>query len=224
MILAGVLLAAAPLAALAAQDWNLTRVQTEQGHRVGNPEADVKLIAFSSYSCPHCAHFEEDSDAALRMAYIHTGKLAFEMRHVIRNPLDLAAALVTECGPENKFWANHRAILRDQERWLKIAVDATPAQSQRWMAGSLPARMRNIAADLDFYELMAPRGYTIAQLDRCLSDEAAARAIMARGEVDRARFDIPGTPSFALNGAMLEGVHNWADLQPAIEAAGTPKR
>ena len=84
MILAGVLLAAAPLAALAAQDWNLTRVQTEQGHRVGNPEADVKLIAFSSYSCPHCAHFEEDSDAALRMAYIKGYYAAWDLKEMIR--------------------------------------------------------------------------------------------------------------------------------------------
>lgn len=215
-ILAALMLAAAPIGTLAAQNWDATYERTEQGHKLGNPAAQTKLIAFVSYSCPHCASFEQQSDAPLRIAYIMPGKVNLEVRHVIRNPLDLAAALITECGSQDKFWGNHRAIMHAQESWLQTAIDAQPAQTQRWTSGPMDARMRAIADDLDFYELMEPRGYTVAQLDQCLSDRAAMDNIVARMQADNARFDIPGTPSFAVNGAMLPGVHSWEALEPHL--------
>jgi protein-disulfide isomerase len=218
-IWAGLLLASLPLAGVAAQNWDTTAERTEQGHRLGNPAAATSMIAFVSYSCSHCAHFEQEADAPIRLAYIQTGKLKMEVRHVLRNPLDLAAALVAECGSEEKFWGNHRAIIRAQEDWLQVAVNASPAQQQRWTSGPLGARMRAIASDLDFYELMEPRGYTVAQLDQCLNDEAALQNLIERAQADDAQFDIPGTPSFAINGELLPNVHSWAALSPILARA-----
>lgn len=220
-ILAGLLLAATPIAALSAQVWDATFARTEQGHRLGNPEAATKLITFVSYSCPHCAQFEKEADALLRLTYVQPGNMSLEVRHVIRNPLDLAAALATECGAEGKFWGNHRVMLNAQEKWLKTAVEAQPAQTARWTTGTMPSRMRAIANDLDFYELMEPRGYTVAQLDQCLGNEAAMEDIMARAQADREEFAVPGTPSFAINGQLLPGVHSWAALRPHL-ASATP--
>lgn len=218
-LMAGILLAAAPLTTVVAQNWDATYVETERGHRLGNPDAATKMITFVSYSCPHCAAFEMESDAPLRLTYIQTGKLNLEVRHVIRNPLDIAAALATECGPEDKFWGNHRAVLRAQSRWLQVAVDASPAQTARWTSGPFASRMRAIASDLDFYELMEPRGYTRPQLDQCLGDEARARAIVAGMEADSERWNVQGTPSFVINGTLQQGVHNWASLQPRLASA-----
>jgi protein-disulfide isomerase len=218
-IWAGLLLAGLPLAGAAAQNWDTTVQRSEQGHRVGNPDATTKMIAFVSYSCPHCAHFEMEAEAPLRLALIEPGKLLLEVRHVLRNPLDLAAALTTECGSEEDFWGNHRTIFYAQEDWLQVAVNATPAQQQRWTTGPMGARMRAIASDLDFYELMAPRGYSSAQLDQCLNDEAAMQDLVARMQADDAEFDIAGTPSFAINGELLPNVHSWDALSPFLEGA-----
>ena len=218
-LIAGLLLAAAPLTMVAAQNWDATHVATDGGHRVGNPAATTQLITFVSYTCPHCANFETQSDAALRLAYIQPGRINLEVRHVIRNPVDMAAALAAECGAESKFWGNHRAILHDQARWLGIASSATPAQQARWSSGTVGSRMRAIAADLDFYELLEPRGYTVAQLDQCLGNEAEARRIAETAAADNARWSIPGTPSFAINGTLQSGVHTWAALQSRLDAA-----
>lgn len=215
-ILPGILLATAPLTAVSAQDWGATFTRTEGGHMLGDPDAPTTMILFASYSCSHCASFEQQSDAPLRLAYIQTGQVSMEVRHVIRNPLDLAAILTAECGDESKFWGNHRAILRTQDRWLEVAVNATAAQSARWTAGAIGTRMRAIASDLDFYELMGPRGYSISELDRCLTDRAAITDIVSRFEADNARWNISGTPSFVVNGTLLEGTHTWAALQPQL--------
>ena len=215
---AAALLAAAGPAPAANGDWNTTYAATENGHRVGNPEAATRLVTFVSYTCPHCAEFEQQSDAALRLGYIRGGKVSLEVRHFIRNPIDLAAALATECGPPDRFFARHHAMLGAQEDWMRSATSATPAQQQRWSTGPAGARMRAIAADLDFYELMERHGLSTAQLDRCLSDEASARAIAAASQEQGERFAIPGTPSFLLNDELLEGVHGWAALQAALDA------
>lgn len=221
LIMAGALLAASPVA-LAAQDapaggWNSAFATTEAGHLVGNPEAETNLIAFVSYSCPHCANFEKQSDAPLRLGYIQPGKVSLEVRHVIRNPLDLAAALVTECGDEEDFFARHRAMMLSHDEWMQTAREATPEQQERWRTGDLGSRMRAIAADLGFYELMEQRGLSVAQIDRCLSDETRAAELAENSQAQSARFNIAGTPSFVVNGELLEGVHNWAALQQVLD-------
>ena len=198
-------------------DWNTTfAVTPEGGHLVGNPAAAKKLITFVSYTCIHCANFEKEADAPLRVGYIHSGAVSVEVRQVIRNPVDLAAALATECGPESKFAANHRAMMLAHDTWMAKGASATTAQTQRWSSGPVGGRMRAIARDLGFYPLMERRGYTAAQLDRCLSDEAAAQALAERTAADNAQYDIPGTPSFVLNGTLLDGVHSWDTLQPVL--------
>ena len=218
-LLAIALAAIAPLAMAANGNWNTTFTATENGHRVGNPAAAKHLMMFVSYTCPHCASFEKQADAPLRAGYVHSGKVSVEVRHLIRNPIDLAAALATECGASDDFFARHRAMMLAHETWMAKAQSATEAQQQRWSSGSLASRMRAIAADLDFYELMEPRGLSRAALDRCLSDEARASQIAATSQSESTRYSIPGTPSFALDGELLEGVHSWPALRSALDAA-----
>lgn len=210
---------ALPIAPALAQDWNAEYVATESGHRVGNPEAPLQLIEFISYTCPHCAHFEQEAEAELRYVYVHEGRAAREVRPFIRNIVDIAATLVAECGPEENFFANHRVLLHSQDTWLTRAQEMSPEQQARWNAGGIPQRLRAIASDLDFYELMEPQGYSVTELDACLSDQARAEAIVAASNASGQEFGVPGTPSFALNGALLPEVHSWSALQPILSAA-----
>ena len=41
-------------------DWSQVVTQTSAGgFRMGNPNAEVRLIEFASMTCPHCATFDE---------------------------------------------------------------------------------------------------------------------------------------------------------------------
>ena len=223
LIAAAALLAAAPLNPAAAQNWDATYAVTEGGHLLGNPAATTSLIAFVSYSCPHCGNFEAQSEGPLRLAYVQPGRVKMEVRSVIRNPIDLAATLAVECGAESRFWANHRAMFRAQSRWLAVAGNASPAQQARWTSGAFGARMRAIASDLDFYSLMEPRGYSVSELDQCLTNQTEARRIAESARADATRWNISGTPSFALNGTLLADVYDWAALQRRLDAARPPQ-
>lgn len=219
--IAAILVAAAvPGVAWAAkEDWNTVIRHDAQSVSVGNPDAKVKLTEFVSYTCPHCAHYSDESDGTMRVGYIHDGKVAVEVRSVIRNPVDLAATLVAQCGDPKKFFANHRMLLRSQERWLPKAAAASQAQQQRWTTGPIPSRMRAIAGDVGFYKMMEPFGYSFEEIDRCLADETRARQLVDNSNADRTNFGVQGTPSFAIDGTLLEGVHSWLQVKEAIDAA-----
>ena len=199
-----------------AQNWNSEVSVTERGHLVGNPDAAIKLITLVSYSCPACKRFEQQSEAELKISYIHTGTTSVEIRPVIHSNIDLAAALLVSCGPVDRFLANHQLFYATQDEWLAKARATTPAQRARWQSGYLAQQMRAVAADLDFYELMEARGYSTTELDACLGDERRAVAISSNAAADGVEFAFPGTPSFVVNGALLADVYSWEALKPVL--------
>ena len=210
---------ALPAAPAMAQNWNAEIVETGQGYRVGDPEAPLQIIEFVSYSCSHCADFEREAEAELRYLYVHEGYAAVEVRHLIRNPIDLAAALLTECGEPDRFFDNHRAMLATQDNWMETAQGLSEAQVQRWQSGTIASRMRAIAADLGFDDLMESRGLSASQVTACLNDEARAQEIAELSRTNASEYNVPGTPSFVLNGTLLEGVHGWPPLRQVLLAA-----
>ncbi len=191
---------------------------SDGGHLFGNPEAEKKLIEFMSYTCSHCAEFARKGDAAIKLSYVPTGKISYEVRHLIRDPVDLTAALLTHCGDEKKFGGNHEAIMYRFDEWMDKARNATQAQRSRWQFGTNSARFQAIASDLDFYEIMETRGYRRADLDRCLSDEAKAKALADTSAADVAKYQLTDTPSFVLDGKLLEA-HDWPSLEKRLKDA-----
>lgn len=197
--------------------WNTVVTLTPTGsHVLGNPQAKVKVTEYVSYTCSHCAHFAVESEAPLRQAYIPGGKVSIEVKHLLRDPIDLAAALLANCGPKDRFFANHLALMRSQPQWIQPLVKPTEAQRARWSSGDKVARLRAISGDFHLYEMLEARGYTRPQLDQCLADEALARRIAAQG-ADAQKLGIDSTPSFAINGTLLAGTHDWATLEPQIK-------
>lgn len=204
-------------AAVAATNW-LTVVDTAGGgHRIGNPAAKVKLTEFISYTCTHCGEFAREGTNAVDV-YVASGKVQLDVRHIVRDPVDLTAAMLANCGPAAKFPRNHATLMLSQPKWLPIMSRATAGQKARWSTGAGPARRRAIASDLGFYDLMVPRGYDRPTLDRCLSDEALATRLAEQTAADAKKWGVRGTPSFAIDGTLLAGTGTWPMLQPQIDA------
>ncbi len=198
--------------------WTATVIQAPGGsHVLGNPKAPVKLVEYASYTCSHCAHFEIDSAAALRSTYIAKGKVSFELRHLLRDPVDVTAALLTNCGPPARFFQNHAAFMRSQDRWIAVMGTASEAQQKRWSAGTMPQRLRAIASDFGFYAIMQQRGYNRAAVNRCLGDEATAQKIAQQTKLG-GELGIDATPSFMIDGLLLTGTHDWPTLNAQLQA------
>ncbi len=200
------------------RDWNATVVETEAGHRIGNPDAALKLTEFISYTCPACAEFAREGDPALKLGLVRQGRVSLEIRHLLRDPVDLTVALLAHCGPAAKFPQNHAALMLSQDRWLPVIQRSTPAQRQRWSTGDHAGRHRAMASDAGLYAIMEQRGYGRAELDRCLADKATAERLAEASAADWKRPGIAGTPAFAIDGQVLAGTHRWRQLAPQLAA------
>lgn len=211
-VAAAALLATVAPAQQSAPNWLITVAETDGGHRIGNPEAKVRLTEYISYTCPTCARFAREGEGPLQIGYIATGRLNLEVRHLIRDPVDLTAAVLANCGPASKFPQNHAAFLHQQDRWIGPLASATSAQQQRWRVAGVAGR-RAIAGDFGFYRLMEGRGYSRVEVDRCLADDALASKLAEHSDRDWKRPGIGGTPSFAINGIVMPGTHSWAALE-----------
>lgn len=218
-ILAGAALALAGVAAPAStpHNWDDQASATADGMPVlGNQAAPVRLIEFISYTCPHCATYATESDQPLSTGLVRQGQVAVEMRPYFRNGIDVVATLLALCGPDEKFFANHQAILAAQESWLRAPLN--PNAQQRWANPVFGERLKAVAEDLGLYRIMLNRGYTPVELDQCLADETLAKSHEVATQYAYEKLGVQGTPSFMING-QLQTVHSWPELEQALNAA-----
>jgi len=213
------LLAVAPLAiAATAHNWLATAAVTPGGHRLGNPQAPTRLMEFVSYTCPHCGHFFKEADGAIKLTLVQPGKASVEVHHVIRDPVDYAAVVLAECGDPKKFFGNHDMFFAQQDKWIAKVQTTSKVQQERWYAGTVPQRMRAIAGDAGFYDMMETRGYTRTQVDACINDGKKVDTLLKQSQADNEKYGVDSTPSFVLNGKTLD-VHSWDELRPMLAPA-----
>ncbi len=214
----GLASAALPAHAASQPNWTASVAVAEDAtHTLGNPDAKVQVTEFVSYTCPHCAHFQKQAEAPMRLAYVMPGKVSLRVVHFVRDSVDLTIGLLVQCGDPKGFFARHNQFLQEQDKWLTKAGKLTKAQRDRWGSTDFAGGMRAIATDLGFYDLMAHRGYDRTEVDRCLADTALANKLLAQYS-DAKRLGVPGTPSFAIGGKLIDEAYDWPTLDAAIKS------
>lgn len=217
-LLAALLLtAAAPQAGSSAWS-NQVTTSGIGAHIVGNPAAKVRLVEYFSYTCHTCAEFAKAGSAQLKSLYVDRGLVQFEYRNLVRDPVDMTAALLARCGGAARFPGNHDAIFAAWPTWSQALRDASEAQMTRWYEGSVGERTRAIAADTGLAAIMLKRGFTQAQLDGCLDSEVAQAELTAMTAIGHNADRVTGTPTFFINGRNAETV-SWTELKSRLDLA-----
>ena len=210
---------AAAKAAPAKPRWSATVTTSGIGaYSVGNPAAKVKLVEYFSYTCHVCGDFAKAAGTPLKTQYIDTGLVLFEYRNLVRDPIDMTAALLARCGGPKAFAGNHAAIFAGQAALLGKVTKATVAQKTSWFEGTTGERGRKIAADTGLTALMTARGYTIAQQKLCLDSEVAQAELTGMTNIARNADRVHGTPAFFINGREA-GVTDWPSVKTKLDAA-----
>lgn len=214
-------LAAAPAnKAVASKDWTgIVAATPEGGFRVGNPRATVKLIEYGSLTCDHCAKFAEEGLPRILSEHVKSGRLSFEFRNFVRDPSDMAAALLSHCAGPGGFFALADDYFSAQRQWMGRFQGMTPDQIKS--LDGLPAaqQLPRIAAIGGLDAMAAKAGVPAAKAQQCLSDEAAIEKFVAMRKVAIDTHKLQGTPTFILNGETVEA-HNWSALQPLLGSPG----
>lgn len=205
-------------AAPADRDWSRTAAMKPDGAFViGNPKARVKLVEWASYTCSHCGHFSREAAPVLKERMIRSGSTSLEVRHMIRDGLDLAAATVARCGGAARFPALHQAVFAAQEQWMATAETYLAANAARLDALPRPQALRQMADGAGLSAIARANGLTAPQIAACFADKAATDRLLALSASLPA--EVRGTPTFYLNGKLLpQG--GWAEIHPALVAAG----
>ena len=201
-------------------DWTAMVSKTpECGFLMGNPNAKVKLIEYGSMTCPHCATFEEEGTKALLENYVKKGLVSFEFRNYVRDPYDLTASLLARCGGEASFFGLTRNLYADQADWVGKFQAADPAKMQS-VQSMPPAQQFSTIADLaGLKQYASMRGVPKAKAEQCLADQAAVDQLVQMNSDAVSQFSIPGTPSFVINGKLLDATASWDVLEPKIKEA-----
>lgn len=203
-----------------ARDWSRTVTATSEGAFViGNPAAKSRLVEYVSYTCPHCAHFVAEATGPLKSGWVTRGAMAIEVRNLVRDRYDLAAALLARCGGAARFAGNHEAIFAAFPQWIE-KVEAYEAAPSTLPADARPdAALVDIADKTGLLALMGKRGVSATQSRACLADGKARDTVMAMRKRALEQDGITGTPGFLINGKRVEA-HDWAALRPLLPAPG----
>ncbi|MFC4291337.1 thioredoxin domain-containing protein [Sphingorhabdus arenilitoris] len=184
---------------------------------VGNPDAPIKLVEYASYTCGHCATFESNDAPILKAEKVANGSVSFEIRSLVRDPIDLIMASLARCGGKDKFFGNHQFLMAKQREFSGRAAQLTDPtidllRKQDWN-GFLVAAY----AEMKLGELMQEQSITDTQAKICLSDKAATENLLAVTDDAGPKYNIQGTPSFLINDK-LSDAHNYLSLKPLLAA------
>lgn len=206
------------VAAAPAHDWTATISRTAAGAYVlGNPQARVKLVEYGSYTCSHCAAFAAESAPVLKGQMIRSGSTSLEYRHLIRDGLDLGAAILARCAGPRGFAATSAYLFETQSRWLQRGLEFQQINGQRIALYPRLAQVRALADGAGLTQMVQARGLSPAAIDACFADQGEVDRLLAMTATVPA--GVEGTPTFFINGRLVPNV-GWAGLQPRLRAAG----
>lgn len=213
----------APVAAVAAPagtTWADTVAATpDGGFRMGNPDAKVKVTEFASYTCSHCADFSKQSTEELR-AMVDSGKVSFELRNYVRDPLDMTMALLARCSGAGPFFPLSEQFFANQPAMFEKVQAMGDAPYQAAMAAPPQQRFVMLATNTGLLEFAMQRGIAQDQGKQCLADNAAAEKLAASVQQATEKYNISGTPTLLINGTVVENATTWEVLRAKIKEAG----
>ncbi len=147
----------------------------------GNPDADVEVIEYASFTCPHCATFHANQYQLLKTNYIENDRIRFVYREVFFDRPGLWASMIARCSDDPKFFFAFSELLYAEQR--------------EWLASGDPATIIE-----DLRRLAKTAGLDDATLDACLSDGAKAEALFTWYQENAERDGINSTPTFLIDG------------------------
>jgi len=153
---------------------------------LGRADAPVTIIEYSSLTCPHCASFHRDTLPRLVADYIDSGKAKLVFRDFPLDGRAMAAAMLARCGPPERYFGFLEVLFRSQDRWGQ-AKDGEEALT---LVGQLGGMSKDDVAS-------------------CLKNEALFQGIHKIKEEGQAKFKVESTPTFIINGEVLEGARSY---------------
>ena len=159
----------------------ITEIQENEWF-LGDADAPITMIEYASMSCPHCASFHLNTLPIIKEEYIDTGKVRLVFRDFPFNLPALQASLITKCVTKELYFKYIEALFKLQRTW------AMPKGSKE-----------------SLFKILQNSGMTENEFEKCLNNKDLENKILADQLKAHEELNIKTTPSFVINGKLIEG-------------------
>ena len=161
---------------------------------LGNADAPVTIIEYSSLTCGHCANFHNTTFKELKKAYIDTGKVHYIFREF---PFDATAAggfMLAHCAPADKYFSVLDLMFRTQRDW---AYTKNPYEA--------------------LLKLGKQIGLTESEVNACLTNQKILDGVTEVRDHGAKKLTVDATPTFFINGEKVSGALSFEEFKKYIE-------
>ena len=169
---------------------------TEDDFVVGDKNAPVTIIEYASLSCSHCADFHNNTLDDLIKEYVDTGKARIVFRDFPFNYPALLGSMVLRCIPEDVRYDYMNALFQLQQKWV-VRENAKSTQ--------------------ELYKIMQSGGMTKEEFEYCTNNVELENTILQALIAAQNEFNIQSTPSFLINGNLVEGNKSIKEFRQIID-------
>lgn len=204
----------------AGKKWSEVVSVTEKGgYRMGNPDAKIHVAEYGSFTCPHCADFAEKSNAEIEKL-VDTGRMTFELRPYVRDPVDMTVALLAECGGPEPFFPLAHQLFANQTAMYQAIQGKGDAAYAAAMQQPPAQRFAALAGLGGLMEFVKQRGLSEDKAKQCLADTKQVETLAGRVQQANNDYNITGTPTLLINNTVAENVLTWDALRAKLTEAG----
>ena len=168
-------------------------------HVMGDPKAPVVMVEYFAQACSVCAAFDQQVFPLLKAKYIDTGKVRYVMRLFPLFPIDGLAYKLDLCTGPDRFFQSADLLFRNQPQWDSAEYQGVDAQA-------------------GLHKMARIMGMSEDQADACMNDTSKDEHINKVAEEGNARYQISGTPTFAID-FKKANVQSWPEVQKALDEA-----
>jgi protein-disulfide isomerase len=166
-------------------------VNTEGYPSWGNAKAPVTVIEFSDFQCPFCSRAVPTIDRIKKEFGPDKVRIVFRDMPLPNHNRALPASLAARCANEQgKFWEMHNTLFENQQK----------------------------LEDKDLKEYAKTVGLDVAKFNECFDGKKYV-ADLEKSRSEAEKIGIAATPSFLINGVLLQGAQPFEKFKEKIDRA-----
>tara|TARA_Y100000590_G_scaffold437277_1_gene558754 strand:+ start:333 stop:944 length:612 start_codon:yes stop_codon:yes gene_type:complete len=168
---------------------------TEDDFFIGDENAPITIIEYASLSCSHCASFHIDTLPKIKEEFVDTGKVKVVFRDFPFNYPALLGSMILRCVPDNVRYTYMNALYQLQSKWVV---------------------RENAKSTEELYKIMQSGGMPKEEFNACIENVDIENRILEGLMKAQNEFNIKSTPSFIINGELIEGNKPIKDFRQII--------
>jgi len=159
--------------------------------KLGDIDAPIVVIEYSSVTCPHCGNYRANTFPTLKEKYIDTGLVLYISREFPLDELAAAGYMLARCKKSDQSFALIQSMLRSQDKLL-VGTD-TPAER--------------------LFSVVREAGFSRAEFERCLADNELFSAVASVRQRAHEKHGVNAVPTFFVNEHKLVGNHELKEFE-----------